>query len=45
MGIDLAKTDTLFSSYMKGWEQALKTFDEETGGKQGKRRGIAKKIR
>lgn len=45
MGIDLSKNDTLFSSYMKGWEQALKTFEEESGVKQGKRKGMAKKIK
>lgn len=24
-------SNTLFSSYLKGWEQALRTFEEEAG--------------
>lgn len=37
MGINLSdNSNTLFSSYLKGWETALKIYEEENGGKARK---------
>lgn len=33
MEITLSNNNTLFSSYLKGWETALKIYEEENGNK------------
>ncbi len=44
MGITLAdNSNTLFSSYLKGWETALKIYEEENGVKNRKSKNGRKK--
>lgn len=45
MGINLFdSSNPLFSSYLKGWETALKIYEEENGGKTRKGKFGKKKI-
>lgn len=43
MGIILLDNNRILNSYLKGWELALKIFEEESSSKNRRQRGSHKK--